>query len=127
MTRRRALVACSVVWVITITIATTLRLVGATLVMQFLTSLAGGLVVLSAAVIIIFQILTFRLLRHYNNNVAELIEEGNQANPVESTNARTERQLAKTATYVVGMLALVVVPISCVILITVVTKKHYNY
>jgi len=125
VTRRRALVACSVVWVISITIATTLRLVGATLVIQFLTSLAGGLVVLSAAVIIIFQILTFRLLRHHNNNVAELMAESNQANPVDSANARTVHQLAKTVTYVVGMLALVVVPISCVILITVITKKYY--
>ena len=123
VTRRRALVACSVVWVISSTLAT-IRQVGA-IQLYLLSFLASGLVVLSAAVIIIFQILTFRLLRHHNNNVAEVMAEGNQANLGDSANARVERQLAKTATYVVGMLALVVVPISCVIMITVITKKAY--
>ena len=124
VTRRRALVACAVVWAISITIAT-IRQVGGIHVIQFLSFVASVLVVLSAAVIIIFQILTLRLLRHHNNKVAESMAEGNQVNPFDSANARIERQLAKTVTYVVGMLALVVVPVSCVIVITVITKKAY--
>jgi len=123
VTRRRALVACSVVWVISITLAT-ISQVGA-IQLQLLGFLTFGLVILSAAVIIIFQILTFCRLRHHNNNVAEVMAEGNQASSVESANARIERQLAKTATYVVGMLALVVVPVSCAIVITFITKKAY--
>ena len=125
VTRRRTVVACSVVWVISITL-TTIRQVGA-IRLQLSSFLTSVLVILSAAVIIIFQSLSIRLLRRHNNNVAEVTAEGNQANPVDSANARIERQLTKTATYVVGVIALVVVPVSCVTVISNITKKPYYY
>ena len=121
VTRGRALVVCIAIWVISITLATLRPVFGAQ--SQPLNFLAVGIIVIATAVIIVFQTITLRLLRRHNNNVAEIAMEGNQANPISTANATIERKLAKTTTFVVGMLALCFIPAAIVVLITAITKK----
>jgi len=93
VTRCRALLACSVVWVISVTIGT-LRQVGV-VQSQSLSFLAFGFVILTAAVIIALQIMTFRLLHHHNNTFAEQMAEVNHPNPINSAGAASECQLTR--------------------------------
>ena len=122
MTRRRALVAISVVWVMSIRNGT-LGQVG--LLQSNLKFLILASVIVSAVAIIILQITTLRLLHRHNDTVAEMMAEGNEPKPTNTANVAIERQLAKTTSYVVGVLALVFIPMAFGIVITVITKKPY--
>ena len=103
----------------------TLRQVGV-VQSQPLNFLAFGFVILTAAIIIALQIMTFRRLHHHNNTVAERMAEGNHPNPpITSTGAAIERQLTRATIYVAGLLALVFVPTAFDIVITAITNKPY--
>ena len=80
----------------------------------------------SAAVITILQIMTIRLLRRHNRDLAGMIEESNEANPLDTVNAAIERRLSKITTYVVGVLALIFIPFGVINFITVVSKTNYT-
>lgn len=80
----------------------------------------------SVAIIVILQIMTIRLLRRHNRAVADMMEEGNAANPTANTaNAAIERRLSEITTNVVGVLALIFVPVAFINILTVVTKTKY--
>jgi len=108
VTRCRAVVACSLVWLTTTTMAT-LRHVGLLHPTPFNFFLAVFMIPL-AAVIIIFQVLTIHYFRKLNNAVAELMEGGHQNNHHDNVNVAIERRLTNTTTYVVGVLAWVFIP-----------------
>ena len=121
VTRRRALAACFLVWIMSVTVGT-LRQVG--IVPKYpLVFFGAGFIILTTAVIIIAQIMTIRCLHLHNSTVAEMLAEGNQANPVNTPNAAIERALTKTTTYVVGALALIFIPAFCVMVASFITKK----
>ena len=123
VTRHRALVVCTVAWVVSITFGTLRQVSG--LQSHFLNYLASGFAIIASAVIIVFQTMTLRLLRRHDKIVAAMKIEGNQANPANTANSAIERQLAKTTTYVVGMLALCFLPGAIVVVISAITKKPY--
>ena len=121
VTRRRALSACFLVWIMSVTVGT-LRQVGS--VPKYpLVFFGAGFIILTTAVIITAQIMTIRCLHLHNSTVAEMLAEGNQANPVNTPNAAIERALTKTTTYVVGALALIFIPAFCVMVASFITKK----
>ena len=120
VTRRRTLVANSVVWVMTITIATLVQVGPLQSRLKFLIL---AIVIVTAVVIIILQTMTLRLLCRHNNTVAEVMAEGNQPNLTNTANVANERQLAKTTSYAVGVLAMVFIPTTLAVAITVITKK----
>ena len=128
VTRCRAIAACCVIWVISITIGILAEVY--ILYPQLPVPLKplvlwSGSVILTVSVplIIVLQILTIRELRRHNNNVAEMMEEGGQGNPVPSANAANERQLTKTLTYVVGLLILVFIPTAAALIASIITNK----
>ena len=123
VTRRRALFACILVWFVSILLSC-LSKVG------FITSdvthvITLTLIPLALTVVIILQIKSIYVLRRHNNNIAGMIEQGNQANPANSVNAVIERKLTKTTIYVVGILSLVFIPAAFAIMISVITKKRF--
>ena len=69
--------------------------------------------------------MTIYYLRRHNNKVVEMRDTENQTNSVNTVNAAIERRLSKTTAYVVGVLALVFIPISTGMIITAITKKEY--
>ena len=73
------------------------------------------------------QILTIGELRRHNNNVAEMMEEGDQGNPVPSAIAAHERQLTKTLAYVVGLLILVFIPTAAALAASIITNKPLTH
>ena len=123
VTRRRAVVSCSLVWVTSVTIGClnqfkTLRHT----VFDFIMS---GVIILSALVIIIFQIITLCLFRRHNNAVTQMMEDGgNQPNSVSDQNAAAERELTKTTTYVVSLVGLVFIPMISFITVGVIMQKQ---
>ena len=121
VTRRRALIACCLVWLTTTTLVTVRQVSGYPAGVFHV--LVAAFVVLSAAVIIVGQIMTLRHLRHHNSTIAEMIEEGGQANPVNTANAAAERALTKATIYVVGLLALLFIPLISVTVTAFVIKK----
>ena len=124
VTRRRAVVSCSLVWLTSVTIGClnqfkTLRHT----VFDFIMS---GVIILSSSVIIIFKIITLCLFRRHNNAVAQMMEDGgNQANSVSDQNAAAERELTKTTTYVVSLLGLVFIPMISFITVGVIVQKQF--
>ena len=120
VTRCRALIACTLVWLISTTMEILRQVEG--IPQKPFHVLVAGFVILTAAVTIISQIMAFRYLHRHNNDVAEMMEEGNQANPVNSANAAIERALTKTTTYVVCVLALVFIPLVAFMIATFITK-----
>ena len=86
----------------------------------------SGVVIFSAAlVIIIFQMITFCSFRRHNNAVAQMMEDGaNQANSVSDQTAAAERELTKTTTYVVSLLGLLFIPMTCSITAGVIVQKQ---
>lgn len=122
VTQRRALFACILVWLASILLSC-LSKVG------FISSnvthvITLTLIPLALSVVIILQIKSIHVLRRHNNNIAGMIQQGNQANPANSVNAVIERKLTKTAIYVVGILSLVFIPAAFAIMITIITKKR---
>ncbi|CAH3021504.1 unnamed protein product [Porites evermanni] len=123
VTRRSAVVSCSLVWVTSVTIGClnqfkTLRHT----VFDFIMS---SVIFLLALVIIIFQIIKLCLFRRHNNAVAQIMEDGdNQANSVSDQNAAAERELTKTTTYVVSLLGLVFIPMISFITVSVIVQKQ---
>ena len=124
VTRHRALVVCIVVWVVSITLGTLRQVSG--LQSHFLNYLVSGVVIIVAAVIIVFQTMTLRLFRRHDKIVAAMKTEGNQASPADTANSAIERQLAKTTACVVGMLALCAIPGAIFLVISAITKKPYT-
>lgn len=123
VTRRRALFACILVWLASILLSC-LSKVG------FITSgvthfITLSLIPLALSVVIILQIKSIHVLRCHNNNIAGMIEQGNQANPANSVNAAIELKLTKTTIYIVGILSLVFIPAAFAIMISVITKKRF--
>ena len=124
VTWHRALVACAAVWVLSITAGIVRELSGKE---SMLTNvLLPAISIPSAAVITILQIMTIRLLRRHNRDLAGMMEESNEANPVDTVNAAIERRLSKITTYVVGVLALIFIPFGVTNFITVVSKTNYT-
>ena len=123
VTRRRALVACVVVWVTSITLGALREHKGFR--SQSFNSFSVGIIIFPAAVIIICQSMTIYYLRRHNNKVEEMRDTENQTNSANTVNAAIERRLSKTTAYVVGVLALVFIPISTGMIITAITKKEY--
>ena len=122
VTRCRALSACSLVWIMSITVGT-LRQVGS--VPKYpLVFFGVGFIISTTAVIIAAQIMTLRFLHRHNNAVAEMQEGGSQAHPLNTPNAAIERALTKTTTFVVGVLALIFIPAFCVLVASLITKKR---
>ena len=128
VTRCRAIAACCVVWVISISIGILAQV--DLLYPQLPVPLKplvywSGIAILAVSVplIAILQIMTICELRRHNNNVAEMMEEGGQGNPVPSTNVANERRLTKTLTYVVGLLSLVFIPTAAALVASLITGK----
>ena len=85
----------------------------------------SSVIILSALVIIIFQIITIFLFRRHNNAVAQMMEDGgNQENSVSDQNAAAERELAKTTTYVVGIMGLFFIPMACATVTVIIVQKQ---
>ena len=125
VTRRRAVVSCSLVWVTSVTIGclNQFKILSYTIFHLIMSSV----VILSALVIIIFQIITLRSFRRHNNAVAQMMEGGgNQANSVSDQNAAAERELTKTTTYVVGILGLFFIPMACSIVTGIIVQKQVS-
>ena len=116
VTRPRVLVTCSVVWLTSITLG---------VLQSRLTFLIVCCGILSAFIIIFVQVLTLLHLHRHNNIVANMMQEGSQANPVNFFNAVFERKLAKATTYVVVALGLVFIPAAIAIIMSVITNKPY--
>ena len=116
VTRPRTLVTCCVVWLTSITVGL--------LQSRFRFPIVCCLI-LTAFIVISVQVKTFLHLHHHNNNVANMMQEGSQANPLNTVNATFERNLAKTTAYVVVVLLLVIIPGSFSIIMTVITRKPY--
>ena len=112
----RTLVTCCVVWLTSIAFGP--------LQSRFRLPIVCCLI-LTAFIVISVQVMTLLHLHHHNNNVAVIMQEGSQANPINTVNAAFERKLAKTTAYVVGALALVIIPGACSIIMTVITRKPY--
>ena len=110
MKRRRAFVSCFFVWLASTSIVS---LKQANVVSEKWVETAEACYVgLTSAAIIVIQLLTLRYLYKHNNNVAQM-----NANSANAVNAAIERKLTITTTYVVGLLALVLIP--CAVLIAV--------
>ena len=123
MTRRRAVVVCSLVWLLSVTIGCLkqFKILSHTV---FLSAISA-LFIPSALVIIIFQIITLCLFRRHNNPVAQIMEDGdNQANSVSDQNAAAERELTKTTTHVISLLGLVFIPMISFITVGVIVQKQ---
>ena len=132
MTRCRAIAACCVVWVIAITIGilaqVDLLYPQLPVPLKPLVYWSGAAILaVSVPLIAILQIMTIRELRRHNNNVAEMMEEGGQANPVRTANAAIERSLTKALTYVVGLLILTFIPTAAALVATIITKKPLTH
>ena len=124
VTWHRALVACIAVWTVSITSGFVREVAGQQSTLKNV--LLPAISIPSVAIIVILQIMTIRLLRRHNRAVADMMEEGNAANPTANTaNAAIERRLSKIATNVVGVLALIFVPVAFINILTVVTKTKY--
>lgn len=120
----RALVACIAVWTVSITSGFVREVAGQQSTLK--NFLLPAISIPSVAIIVILQIMTIRLLRRHNRAVADMMEEGNAANPTANTaNAAIERRLSKITTNVVGVLALIFVPVAFINILTVVTKTKY--
>ena len=131
VTHCRAIAACCVVWVISITIGILAQVV--LLYPQLPVALkplvywsCAAILAVSVPLIGILQIFTIRELRRHNNNVAVMMEEGGQGNPVRSANAKCERRLTKTLTYVVGLLILTLIPTAAALVASLITSKNLN-
>ena len=123
VTKRRVVFVCSLVWVTSVTIGclNQFKILSYTIFHLIMSSV----VILSALVIIIFQIITFCSFRRHNNAVAQMMEDGgNQANSVSDQTAAAERQLTKTTTYVVGILGLFFIPMVCSIVTGIIVQKQ---
>ena len=124
VTRHRALLACIAVWTVSITSGLVREVAGQQSTLKNV--LLPAISIPSVAIIIILQIMTIRLLRRHNKTVADMMEEGNAANPAANTaNAAIERRLSKITTNVVGILALIFAPVAFVNIFTIVTKTKY--
>ena len=121
VTRRRALFACTVVWVVSIAVAIGKQVAGQDSYLKNI--LLPAISIPSGVTVIILQIKTVRLLRRHNKTVADIMDEGHQTQHAASTvNAATERRLSKITTYVVGGLALIFIPVIVIFLLMLVTK-----
>ena len=118
VTRCRALIACALVWLMSTTMGILRQVEG--IPQKPFHALVAGFVILTVTVTIIAQIMTIRCLHRHNNATAEMMEE---ANPVNTANAAIERALTKTTTYVVGVLALVFIPLVAFMIGGFITKK----
>ena len=124
VTWHRALVACIAVWTVSMTSGFVREVAGQQSTLKNV--LLPAISIPSVAIIVILQIMTIRLLRRHNRAVADMMEEGNAANPTANTaNAAIERRLSKITTNVVGVLALIFVPVAFINILTVVTKTKY--
>ena len=124
VTCNRALVACIAVWTVSITSGFVREVAGQQSTLKNV--LLPAISIPSVAIIVILQIMTIRLLRRHNRAVADMMEEGNAANPTANTaNAAIERRLTKITTNVVGVLALIFVPVAFINILTAVTKTKY--
>ena len=121
MTRRRAVVVCSLVWFSSVTIGCLkqFKILSHTV---FLSAISA-LFIPSALVIIIFQIITLCLFRRHNNAVAQIMED-NQENMVRDQNLVAERQLTKTTTYVVGVLGLFFIPMAFSVITGIIVQEQ---
>ena len=132
VTRCRAIAACCVVWVISITIGILAQV--DLLYLQLPVPLKplvcwSGSVILAVSVPLIatVQILTIRELRRHNNNVAEIMVEQGQGNPVPSANVANERRLTETLTHVVGLLILIFIPTAAALKASIITNKPLTH
>ncbi|XP_029180038.2 cannabinoid receptor 1-like [Acropora muricata] len=124
MCRRRAIVACSLVWLISLTVAVSREIISVPQALVHVLALVFVLV--STSIIIIGQILTLWYLHRHNNMVSTLMQ-GNGQNPVETANVATERELTKTTVYVIGVLAIMFIPGAICIAVAVLAVKKPIY
>ena len=111
---RRAFVACSLTW-LTSFLYGVLRRSDVVPDNTFRT-MTTSFVVIGAAVVIVIQAMTLRILRRHNSRVADMTAETQRVNPaLNAANAATERQLTVTVSYVVGILVLIFIPSACLI------------
>ena len=125
VTRRRAVVACVVVWLISITLGAVREQTNFRFDPFAINSLAVGIIILPAIVVIICQSMTIYCLGRHNNKVVEMRDQGIYTNSANTVNAAIERKLSKTTAYVVGVLALVFFPIAIGMIMTSIIKKPY--
>lgn len=124
VTWRRAFVACAAVWMLSITAGIVRELSGRE--SKLTNVLLPAISIPLAAIITILQVMTILLLRCHNRDLAGMMEESNEANPVDIVNAAIERKLSKITTYVVGVLAFIFIPFGVINFITVVSKTNYT-
>ena len=132
VTRCRAIAACCVVWVLSITIGilaqVDLLYPQLPVPLKPLVCWSGSVILaVSVPLIATVQILTIRELRRHNNNVAEITAERGQGNPVPSANVANERRLTKTLTYVVGLLILIFIPTAAALIASIITNKPLTH
>ncbi|CAH3021497.1 unnamed protein product [Porites evermanni] len=123
VTKRRVVVVCSLVWFTSAAIGCLyqFKILSYTIFHLIMSSV----VILSALVIIIFQIITLCSFRRHNNAVTQMMEDGgNQANSVSDQTAAAERELTKTTTYVVGILGLFFIPMASAIVTGIIVQKQ---
>ena len=116
VTRPRTLFTCCVVWLTSIIVGL--------LQSRFRFPIVCCLI-LTAFIVISVQVKTLLHLHHHNNNVANMMPEGSQANPFNTVNAAFERKLAKTTAYVVAALVMGIIPAFVSVIMTVITRKPY--
>lgn len=124
VTWRRTFVACAAVWMLSITAGIVRELSGRE--SKLTNVLLPAISIPLAAIITILQVMTILLLRCHNRDLAGMMEERNEANPVDTVNAAIERRLSKITTYVVGVLAFIFIPFGVINFITVVSKTNYT-
>lgn len=92
VTRRRALAACSVVWLTSLVscILAQVRVLETNHFHFF----AFGFIVLTTAVIFIAQVMTLLVLRRHNKAIAQNMEKGNQVNPSQANPHQANRSQA---------------------------------
>ena len=123
VTRRRVVVVCSLLWVTSVTIGCLNQFKILSYAIFHL--IMSSVVILSALVIIIFQMISLYSFRRHNNAVAQMMGDGgNQANTVSDQNAAAERELTKTTTYVVGILGLFFIPMACAIVTCIIVQNQ---
>lgn len=113
VTRPRAIVACTLAWLIATIIG----------VMENVRGLSVCCAILAATIIVVVQAKTLHNFSRRVNRIAA--SRRSHGNPLNAANASIERQLTKTTFYVLGLLVLVFIPAATFFAATVVTKKPF--
>ena len=112
MNNRRALIAVSFVWFMSLAWGTWRKAEGVS--SSLYAKAISFYFVCSSGTIIVIQVLTLFRLHSNNTAVANMTAETNRVNPAaNAANAATERQLTVTTGYVVGVFGLTFIPLAC--------------